>query len=242
MGGWRPVQSRSYFAIKLPHGWWLIGTDVQQKLFGTMPAIGMTVRIAGQPYDVIGVLADKVQLSSYFSPDKQSIFIPYTTMDQLTDTQHVRVFVFQAVTPLLEAKATTEVRQLLAQRLGRANDLREIRRAVERHPHGAALPGQGREDGLADPPDGVGDELHALVRIELPGSREQPHVALPDQIGQGQAAVLVLLGHRDHEPQVALGQLLHGLLVAGADLTGERNLLRRGQQGRLAHLVEVLVQ
>ncbi len=93
-----------------------IGTDVQKKLFGTMPAVGMTIRIAGQPYDVIGVLADKVQLSSYFSPDKQSIFIPYTTMDQLTDTQHVRVFVFQAVTPLLEAKATTEVRQLLAQR------------------------------------------------------------------------------------------------------------------------------
>ena len=26
---WQTHQSRSYFAIKLPHGWWLIGTDVQ---------------------------------------------------------------------------------------------------------------------------------------------------------------------------------------------------------------------
>jgi putative ABC transport system permease protein len=93
-----------------------IGTDVQKKLFGTMPAEGMTIRIAGQPYDVIGVLADKVQLSSYFSPDKQSIFIPYTTMSQLTDTQYVSVFVFQAVSPLMEPKAVSEVRGWLAQR------------------------------------------------------------------------------------------------------------------------------
>jgi hypothetical protein len=27
--GWRTRQSRSYFALKLPHGWWLLGTDIQ---------------------------------------------------------------------------------------------------------------------------------------------------------------------------------------------------------------------
>ncbi len=27
--GWRTRQKRSYFALHLPHGWWLIGTDVQ---------------------------------------------------------------------------------------------------------------------------------------------------------------------------------------------------------------------
>jgi hypothetical protein len=27
--GWRTRQSRSYFALKLPHGWWLLGTDTQ---------------------------------------------------------------------------------------------------------------------------------------------------------------------------------------------------------------------
>jgi hypothetical protein len=27
--GWQTHQERSYFAVKLPHGWWLIGTDVQ---------------------------------------------------------------------------------------------------------------------------------------------------------------------------------------------------------------------
>jgi hypothetical protein len=27
--GWKSIQERSYFAIKLPHGWWLFGTDMQ---------------------------------------------------------------------------------------------------------------------------------------------------------------------------------------------------------------------
>jgi hypothetical protein len=27
--GWQARQQRSYFALKLPHGWWLIGTDIQ---------------------------------------------------------------------------------------------------------------------------------------------------------------------------------------------------------------------
>lgn len=28
-GGWKTEQKASYFATKLPHGWWLIGTDIQ---------------------------------------------------------------------------------------------------------------------------------------------------------------------------------------------------------------------
>jgi hypothetical protein len=29
LGGWQTRQERSYFAVKLPHGWWLVGSDVQ---------------------------------------------------------------------------------------------------------------------------------------------------------------------------------------------------------------------
>ena len=29
MGGWRTRQTCSYFALRLPHGWWMLGTDVQ---------------------------------------------------------------------------------------------------------------------------------------------------------------------------------------------------------------------
>jgi hypothetical protein len=29
IGGWRTAQTRSYFAARLPHGWWLVGVDTQ---------------------------------------------------------------------------------------------------------------------------------------------------------------------------------------------------------------------
>jgi len=29
LGGWRSKQARSYFALRLPRGWWLLGTDMQ---------------------------------------------------------------------------------------------------------------------------------------------------------------------------------------------------------------------
>ena len=83
------------------------------------------------------------------------------------------------------------------------------------------------QDRLADPPHGVRDELHALVRIELPGGGEQADVAFADEVDERQAAVLVLLGDGDDEAQVALHELLQRVLVAGADLPGELDLLRR---------------
>jgi putative ABC transport system permease protein len=93
-----------------------IGSEVQRKLFGAVPAVGATIRIKGQPFDVIGVMEDKVQLSNYQRPDKYCIFIPWTTMAALTDTRYVSTFVWQAVSPWMEPKATREVREYLAKR------------------------------------------------------------------------------------------------------------------------------
>ena len=118
--------------------------------------------------------------------------------------------------------------EVLPQRFRGAGDPREIGGAVERHPDGAALAGQRREDGLADPPDSVGDELHALVGIELPGCGKQTQVALADQVAQAHAPVLVFLGDGDDEAQIALDQLLHRLGVAGLDQAGNRGLLLAG--------------
>ena len=83
-----------------------IGSEVQRKLFGTAPPVGETIRIDGQPFEIIGVMEEKVQLSNYNRPDKYCIFIPWTTMGGLSDTQYVGTFVWQAVSPTLEAKAT----------------------------------------------------------------------------------------------------------------------------------------
>jgi len=93
-----------------------IGPEVVRKLFGNTPPVGETIRIAGQPYEVIGVLEEKVQLSNYNRPDKYCIFIPWTTFGGLADNRYVGTFVWQAVTPMLEPKATLQVREYLAKR------------------------------------------------------------------------------------------------------------------------------
>ena len=94
----------------------VLGSEVQRKLFGAMPAVGETVRIGGQRFEIVGVLSEKVQLSNYNRPDKESLFIPWTTMGGLTDTRYVSTFVWQAYSPLVEPKAEQQVRDFLANR------------------------------------------------------------------------------------------------------------------------------
>lgn len=93
-----------------------IGSEVQRKLFGGLPAVGETIRIAGVPFDVIGVMQDKVQMSNYNRPDKYCIFIPWTTATGLTDTTQVGVFVWRAVSAAQYPNAERQVREYLAGR------------------------------------------------------------------------------------------------------------------------------
>ena len=94
-----------------------LGSEVARKLFGNTPAVGETVRIQGVRFDVVGVQREKVQLSNYRSPDKESIFIPYTTAGQMWNTEYLGILVYQSVSPTLDARTTTEVRKVLAERL-----------------------------------------------------------------------------------------------------------------------------
>jgi len=45
-GGWRTPQTRSYFALKLPHHWWVIGTDVQLDSDVDAPQVEFFERVA----------------------------------------------------------------------------------------------------------------------------------------------------------------------------------------------------
>src|SRR6266516_4727607 len=44
--GWKTRQKRSYFALKLPHNWWLIGTDVQLASDIDVPQVKYSRRVA----------------------------------------------------------------------------------------------------------------------------------------------------------------------------------------------------
>lgn len=58
----------------------IIGVKVKKQLFGQRSdVVGQHIAINSLPFEVIGLLKDKNQNSSYGSPDEQKIFIPYQT-------------------------------------------------------------------------------------------------------------------------------------------------------------------
>ncbi len=93
-----------------------LGTEVARKLFGNAVPVGETIRINGLSFEVIGVLTDKVQMSSYYSPDKYCVFIPYSTVSQLWDNTYLYTLVFQILDPTLHDQAIKQVRERLAAR------------------------------------------------------------------------------------------------------------------------------
>jgi putative ABC transport system permease protein len=93
-----------------------VGTDVAKKLFSNIPPVGQTIRIGGVSFEVVGVLAQKAQLSSYFYPDSMSVFIPYTTMKSMFAQEYCDYVVYQALLPSAQDVALRQVRETLAAR------------------------------------------------------------------------------------------------------------------------------
>jgi putative ABC transport system permease protein len=94
-----------------------LGREVARKLFGGRPAVGETIRIGSRPFEVIGVMDDKVQMSSYYSPDAYCVFVPWTTMGQLGDVQYLDNLVFQSVDAHQQPQAIRQIREELGRRL-----------------------------------------------------------------------------------------------------------------------------
>ena len=93
-----------------------LGTEVAKKLFSNSPAVGQTVRIKGVTFEVVGVLADKAQLSSYFWPDKRSVFIPYTSTEQVFHQDYLDTIVVQTIAPSFHEAGVKQVKAVLAER------------------------------------------------------------------------------------------------------------------------------
>jgi putative ABC transport system permease protein len=115
----RPASGRFIDAedVRLQRRVVFIGSEVARRIFGNIPPVGQQVRIRGVLFDVIGVMKEKVQLSNYGRPDKESVFIPYTTAGQIYDTEYVSDIVYQIVDPTLDPTVRSEVMELLAKRL-----------------------------------------------------------------------------------------------------------------------------
>jgi putative ABC transport system permease protein len=104
-----------------------LGGKIREQLFSGRPAVGETVQIAGVRFTVIGTMDNKLQLSSYFTSDDRSIFIPYASAGDLWDTRYGSVLVFSPVMPQFEQEAMRQVRAAIGKRQGfQAADKRAI--------------------------------------------------------------------------------------------------------------------
>jgi putative ABC transport system permease protein len=116
-----------------------LGVDVARKLFGNSPACGQIIRIKGLSFEVVGVLAEKAQLSNYFWPDRRSVFIPYSVTEQLFHQDFLDTLVVQTISPQFHEKGMEQVKATLAElhrfdardeRALSINDSAEIREMV----------------------------------------------------------------------------------------------------------------
>ena len=129
---------------------------------------------------------------------------------------------------------------LVLQILGSLDYLVDVPLAVKWHPYQAGMFGQGLEDRLPHPPDGVGNELEPAGLVEPFGRLDQTQVALTDQIFQRPPLTLELLGHTDHESQVGDDQLVLGLAISLLDQLGKLDLLPGVQRLELADISQVV--
>jgi putative ABC transport system permease protein len=93
-----------------------LGGRIREQLFSGRPAVGETVLIGGVRFEVIGVMARKIQMSNYFSSDDESVWIPFSTAGDLWDTKYAQVMVFAPVAPQFEKRAMEQVLAAIATR------------------------------------------------------------------------------------------------------------------------------
>ena len=94
----------------------IFGPHAAQKLFNGYPPVGESIEIEGHVFQVIGVLANKIQDSSNNGPDNENAFVPFDTMRMIKDQRDPDSIVFQPSSPDLHIKAIQAVRAVLADR------------------------------------------------------------------------------------------------------------------------------
>lgn len=94
-----------------------LGNDLKDFLFGENGhAVSEYVYIGEIPFQVIGVLKEKIQPSSYASRDKDRVFIPATTFRSILGDRYVGNFVYQVGDPRLGEPVRNKLYKVVAKR------------------------------------------------------------------------------------------------------------------------------
>jgi putative ABC transport system permease protein len=113
----------------------LLGKTVRERLFGAEPAVGKLIRLAGQPFTVVGVLAPKGQNANGYDQD-DTVMMPFLTAQKRIQGKNITWLddiLCSAVSPEAVDAAIVEIQKLLRQRhhiVGEDDDF-NIRRPEE---------------------------------------------------------------------------------------------------------------
>ncbi|HYB92268.1 MAG TPA: ABC transporter permease [Candidatus Binataceae bacterium] len=96
----------------------VIGQTARTRLFGDHPAVGQTIQLNGQTFEVIGLLAKVgAQLSRDRSLLDEQIWIPITTARNLTGRKNLDLIVLRPPGRAMNDVVKQEVRRILAKRI-----------------------------------------------------------------------------------------------------------------------------
>ena len=93
-----------------------LGDKLKQDLFGDDAAVGKTLMIDNVPFVVVGVMAKKLQDSSYSGRDQDKAFIPDSTFKGLFSERYLEQFIFLAKDPKATPDVSRRVYEVLARR------------------------------------------------------------------------------------------------------------------------------
>jgi putative ABC transport system permease protein len=94
----------------------ILGYNAAKKAFQGAPAVGQSLSIGGQTFDVIGVLRNKIQDSMYQGPDNEQGFIPFQSYRDLKQVRDPDMIIIQPQAPELNKRAVAAVREVIARR------------------------------------------------------------------------------------------------------------------------------
>jgi putative ABC transport system permease protein len=94
----------------------ILGYNAAKKAFQGAPAVGQSLSIGGQGFEVIGVMRNKIQDSMYQGPDNEDGFIPFQVYRDLKEVRDPDMIIIQPQAPELNRKALAAVREVIARR------------------------------------------------------------------------------------------------------------------------------
>ena len=94
----------------------ILGYNAAKKANQGAPAVGQSVLIGGQSFEVIGTLRNKIQDSMYQGPDNEDGFIPFQVYRDLKQVRDPDMFIIQPQSAELHLKAVAAVREVIARR------------------------------------------------------------------------------------------------------------------------------